>query len=326
MGWWWSSSSSQAPRAADAADDARLQEAQSAIASIFAPTNRSLTPAPTQPAAIAEEKGTLAREKAVGSPSANASIESTASEWQHFTRRVRGWLPQSSSTYQPKNTEETSTPSTSSAAASEPPTWDQLPPSPLAGYTLTERGLVDELRTPPHTLAAGELKALIHELTVVEQNAKYDADAHFSEHLGSRTLHGLELLINPCLLLVGLYLMTYKTVQLYSGALPQDSIVFTRLLSLVRWRMPAGQRELLAQRHRRLMRATNARVALTFATGVGVAAIACVSRPSRNVMDDAPDMQTAKELAAFQQHAAASVKWCWYVYYHHPAYRALTNP
>lgn len=299
-----------------------MHDAQTVIASIFEPGNRTLASAPVS---SPSEKSTLSQEKDLTSSlGASPSNNPTSSIWQGVTRRVGAWLPTTSPPSQDSShVAAPSSPTTAAAAAAT--TWDQLPPSPLAGYELTKRGLVDRLRTPPHTLNAAELKDLIRELTAVEQNAKYDVDKHFAGHLGSRGLHGLELLVNPCLFLAGLYLMTWKTVQLYSGAVPQDSVVFTKLLSLMQRRMPAGQRELLAQRHRRLMRATNARVALTFLTGVSLSALAWVSRPSRNVMEDAPDMQLARDMVAYQRHAEASVKWCWYIYYHHPTYRSSTN-
>ncbi|GET89044.1 hypothetical protein, conserved [Leishmania tarentolae] len=198
--------------------------------------------------------------------------------------------------------------------------WQTLPDCPLAGYELTRQGLVDRLTKPPHTLTATELRSLIKELIIVEQKAKYDVDRQFSSHIGSRGLHGLELLINPGLWLTSIYLLTWKTAKLYHSALPQNSVFFTRLLALMRLRIPVEQRELVAQRHRRLMRATNARVSLSFLSGAALFVLAWVSRPPANVMEEAADVQTAKEAIAYQRHFESSLKWCWYVYYHHPAY------
>ncbi|KPA79298.1 hypothetical protein ABB37_05762 [Leptomonas pyrrhocoris] len=317
MGWW--SSSPRAPHV-DPAGEAHMQDAQDVIASIFEPGNHSLTSSTSE----------FAPREVVpnGTHNGRTPSESPSGGWRGWTRRTNAWLPFSPSA-PPDNSEEaeivspcSSTATTSASGTTSPPlSWDQLPPSPLAGYELTKRGLVDRLRTPPHTLTPAELRDVIRELTKVEQQAKYDVDSSFSGHLGSRGLHGLELLVNPCLFLTGIYLMTWKTAQLYNGALPQESLVFTKVMSLRRWRMTADQREQLAQRHRLLMRATNARLVLAFLAGLGVFSLAWVSRPSRNVIEEAPDVQVAKETIAYQRHAEASLKWCWYVYYHHPAYR-----
>ncbi|KAL7701416.1 hypothetical protein N2W54_006790 [Lotmaria passim] len=352
MGWWWSSSSQGS--LSSTTDEAVVQNTQSVIASIFEPGNRGLTSAAAPTINTRAEHGKDLASTSTAAPSttnitlhSDASYvwpplhESTARDgWHGWTKQLGAWLPLSSSTSSSAASDDDSgsqknagtaalydfpaatatTTATNDPAASASPSWDQLPPSPLAGYELTKHGLVDKFRTPPHTLSPAELKDLIRELTTVEQKAKYDVDKQFAAHLGNRGLHGLELLVNPCLFLIGIYLMTWKTVQLYNTALPQDSVVFTKLLALLQRRTPAGKRELLAQRHRRLMRATNARVAFSFLTGVGVFSLAWVSRPSKNVMEEAPDMLVAKEMVAYQRHAEASLKWCWYVYYHHPAY------
>ncbi|CAJ1025949.1 hypothetical protein, conserved [Leishmania lindenbergi] len=221
----------------------------------------------------------------------------------------------------PKRTAENADKAAASVAkATAAVSWETFPNCPLAGYELTRQGLVDRLTKPPHTLTAMELRSLIKELTAVEQQAKYDVDRQFGSHIGSRGLHGLELVISPALFITSIYLMTWKAARLYHNALPQNSVLFTRVLALLRLRMAVEQRELVAQRHRRLMRATNARVSLSFLSGVGLFALAWVSRPPANVMEEAPDVQGAKELIAYQRHFQASLKWCWYVYYHHPAY------
>jgi hypothetical protein len=354
MGWlWWLSLSPRQPQTGTA-NDTPLQDTQSVIASIFEPGNRVLTAAP---ASSSDPNARRCAEPSTGltsSTSARVALQSGTTNsylpmeatcesdggWRAAAKRLGAWWPRAGS---PSSSSTAAIPSggvdegvcgsssppsatTAAAASSSGSTsvpaisWDQLPPSPLAGYELTKRGLVDTLRTPPHTLSSAELKDLLSELIMVEQKAKYDVDKQFAGHLGSRGLHGLELLVNPCLFLTGLYLMTWKTVQLYSCAVPQDSLVFTKLLALLQKRMPANQREQLAQRHRRLMRVTNARVALTFLTGVAVFSLAWVSRPMKNVMEEAPDMRVTKDMVAYQRHAEASLKWCWYVYYHHPTY------
>ncbi|KPI84374.1 hypothetical protein ABL78_6581 [Leptomonas seymouri] len=345
MGWW---PSLPLRARVDAADETRLHDAQNVIASIFEPGNRAFTSAPaagtnTNPrtrqstgltSSTSLPTPTLSLHS--GTPDAPKHCESTPGGLRESTERMNAWLPLWPSSSSPPassgNAAEaesafplsptTTTAASASGRASPPPSWDQLPPSPLAGYELTKRGLVDTLHTPPHTLTRAELKDLIGELSAIEQKVTYGLDKQFAGHIGSRSLHGLELLVNPCLLLTGAYLMTWKTMQLYNGALPQNSIVFTKILSLLHRRMPADQREQLAQRYRRLMRATNARVTLSFLTGLGVFSLAWVSRPSKDVMEQAPDMLLAKETSAYQQHAAASLKWCWYVYYHHPTYRS----
>lgn len=321
MGWlsWPRDAASGATAAAEA------QQTQDVLASIFAPSHRALPPPAPQ---------TTATTTARAAPAA-ASTEWSASESTNTTaswvRRL--WQPRSgpapltsvadASTPAPVSFSSSPSTATTSAAVS----WETLPSCPVAGYELTRQGLVDRLHKPPRPLTPPELRDLIHELTAVEQRAKHQVDEGFGRHMANRGMHGIELLVSPFLFLTAAYLMTWKTAQLYRSAVPQDSVVFTRLLALLRnrRRLPAGQRELLAQRHQRLMRATNARVTLAFLAGAAVFAVAWTTRPARDVIETAQDVLTTKELAAFQQHAESSLRWCWFVYYHHPAYASASS-
>ncbi|KAG5503537.1 hypothetical protein JKF63_05677 [Porcisia hertigi] len=350
---WWSrkpEGEESSPVHADA------QTTQDVLASIFAPANRAMASCTTDiggngviGAASSSNDVVTASAKARSSAepheetppilaSRNGDMntrEGPAPWWVSLGRRQSSTpIPRSDDASGPEsgrfspaagvNTECTALPAHNAVAGATNATaavsWQNLPKCPLAGYELTCHGLVDKLRKPPHTLTVTELRYLIKELTVLEQQAKYNVDRQFTSHMGNRSLHGLKLLISPALMLTSIYLMAWKTTRLYHNAVPQNSVFFTQLLALLRLRMPVEQRELVAQRHRRLMRATNARVSLSFLSGVGLFTLACLSWPSAHVMQDAPDMKTAKELIAYQQHSAALLKWCWFVYYHHPAY------
>ncbi|KAK7197043.1 hypothetical protein NESM_000648200 [Novymonas esmeraldas] len=328
MPWWGSRGSGGAGADAQAAE---VEAAKEALAAVFAPTNRPI--ASTSRAAV---DGTTPpslhgvgseRESASGSGSGSSSSSATAaSSWWS---RVRVWPPSQTATE--SSAADVVAPDT---PFSSPPTpapsvpvlsWQSLPACPLAGYQLTSQGLVDTLARPSVLLSAQQLRGVIRELTVVEQRSKCDVDRQFASHIGSRSLHGVGLLVSPVLFLTSIYLMTWKTARLYRDALPQDSVVFTRLLALLRLRMPAAERERVAQRHQRLMRATNARIFASSCGGAALFALAWVSRPPRDVLEEAPDVQTAKELIAYQRHSEASLKWCWWVYYHHPAYAAAAS-
>ncbi|CBZ27526.1 conserved hypothetical protein [Leishmania mexicana MHOM/GT/2001/U1103] len=358
MPWW-----SRGPEGGKASPvPADAQATQDVLASIFTPANRALAP-PSASVRGSDVRSTASSSSVVYTASAKTRSSAPPPEgtapailgsrhdgvdasegpttWWTSLRKWRSSapLPCSVDASTPESALSSTTTSTSPMRASENAdkaapgaatamaavSWQTLPDCPLAGYELTHQGLVDRLTKPPHTLTATELRSLINELTAVEQQAKYDVDRQFSSHIGSRGLHGLELLINPCLWLTSIYLMTWKTARLYHNALPQNSVLFTRLLALMRLRLPAEQRELMAQRHQRLMRATNARVSLSFLSGSALFALAWVSQPPANIMEEAADVQTAKELIAYQRHFEASLKWCWYVYYHHPVYSTASG-
>ncbi|CAJ1989276.1 hypothetical protein conserved [Leishmania donovani] len=356
---WWSRGS-EGDKASSV--PANAQTTQDVLASIFTPANRALAP-PSASVDGSDVRSAASSSSVVHTASAKArssaappegtapailgsrhegvdASESPTTWWTSLGKwRSSTPLPRSVDASAPKSALSSTTISTSPMRASEiadkaavgaatamdAVSWQTLPDCPLAGYKLTCQGLVDRLTKPPRTLTATELRSLIKELTAVEQQAKYNVDRQFSSHIGSRGLHGLELLINPGLWFTSIYLMTWKTARLYHNALPQNSVLFTRLLALMRLRMPVEQRELVAQRHQRLMRATNARVSLSFLSGVALFALAWVSQPPANVMEEASDVQIAKELIGYQRHLEASLKWCWYVYYHHPAYSSASG-
>ncbi|CCW65938.1 unnamed protein product [Phytomonas sp. Hart1] len=197
----------------------------------------------------------------------------------------------------------------------------ELPPCPIAGYELDlKRGLVDIYRRPPHTLSIKELRFLIIELSSIEQQAKNTVDRQFGTQMNSRGLRGMELLINPCILLTGLYFMTWRTARLWQSALPRHSFILNSGLKLLRWRVPAEKKEKLAREHRRLMQATNTHLSLSFMMGLFMVGVSWVTWPSLDVMETAPEIVVGKQNVAYQNHSTASLKWLWFVYYNHPAY------
>ncbi|KAH9597222.1 hypothetical protein LSM04_005836 [Trypanosoma melophagium] len=200
-------------------------------------------------------------------------------------------------------------------------TLQALPPSPIVGYTLQEEGLVDELVKPPRTLSVVELKSLILELSSIEQQARYTVDVQLPQQVHNRGRRGLELLVNPALYIAGFYLMLWKAPRLYYNASPRGSTLFTRLFALLRWHLPEVEKERLARKHRRIFQATNAQVTLSFISGCFLTTVAFFTHPSSDVIDSGPDVEIGKQSVGFQQHSEAALRWLWYVYYHHPAYR-----
>ncbi|EKF39645.1 hypothetical protein MOQ_000122 [Trypanosoma cruzi marinkellei] len=203
--------------------------------------------------------------------------------------------------------------------------WGSLRPCPILGYKLREEGLVDVLVQPPRTLSVGDLRSLIVELSSVEQQARYTVETQLPQQIHNRGRRGLELFITPCLFMSGLYLMLWKAPRLYAGVSPRSSVIFTRILSLLRWQMTEVEKERVARNHRWLFQATNARVSLSFLTGLTIAAIAVVTRPTMDVVDVGPDVDLGKQSVGFQKHSEAALRWLWIVYYHHPAYKSLAK-
>lgn len=348
--------SSEAPRTGSKSEAA---DASDVIASIFAPSHAALrSPAPAlvqrapgTPHAMAPVGGQ--EEKPVPSatmPSAAwnvdtvpSSIASAASWWD--------WRPFRSSAVVAAAGNDSSPSSASDLPASvlrqgdQPQritpvtsiTMETLPPCPLAGYRLDpSTGLVDELRQPPHTLSTREMRELIVQLSGLEQSAKHTIDASFSSQMGGRSLRALELLVNPCLFLVAIYLLAVKTPQRYTSAVPRQSFLLQHCTSVLTSLSPSSllsrrgkashsfvtteQKEKLAQRHRRLMQATNARVVTTFLAGVLLFSVALVTRPGLDVVENNPEVDLGKQMVGYHQHTEASLKWLWFVYYHHPVY------
>ncbi|RNF22005.1 uncharacterized protein Tco025E_03371 [Trypanosoma conorhini] len=200
-----------------------------------------------------------------------------------------------------------------------------LPPSPILGYTLREEGLVDELAHPPRTLSLQQLRSLIVELSAVEQQAKYCVEAQLPQQVHNRGRRSLEIIVSPCLYACGLYLMLWKAPRLYLGVTPRSSVLFTRLLALMRWHLPEVEKERMARNHRWLLQATNARVTLSFLAGCTLTAVAVATQPARGVLDSGPDVELGMQSVGFQKHSEAVLRWLWCVYYHHPAYKSLAQ-
>lgn len=318
MRWWWSSSLPR-PSADSSAETQGTSEAQQALATIFRPRHTPLAAATAASSSPATEAGkTLS---GGGETSATSRLcVSIASLWKSGPASQ-----QTPATLSKDGSGPSTSPSSNHASeASSLIAWDALPPSPVAGYILTADGVVDTLQHPPRPLSRPALLQLIGELAKVEQQAKQQLDEQFGRHMGHRGHHGIHLFVSPVLFLTALYLMTWRTARLYRQATPQQSVVFTRLLSMARLHLPTEQREAMAQRHRRWMQATNAQVALSFVGGSGLFAVAWVTRPAPDVLETAPDVIATKQMVAYQRHTEASLKWCWYVYYHHPAYATVS--
>lgn len=202
--------------------------------------------------------------------------------------------------------------------------WFSAVPTFFSGSSSHPPRVAPERRDPV-LLSASALKEVIHELRRLEQEAKMQVDEQLPDQVRTRSLHGLELAVNPCLLLTGIYLMTWKSAQLYRCAIPRHSVILTKLLSIMRWHLSAREKEEVAKRHRRFMQATNTRVSLCFSAGVSLTGFALWTRPSSLNVDTTPDAERGKKVVAYQQHTSASLKWMWFVYYHHPAYRSAAQ-
>nr|CCC92369.1 conserved hypothetical protein [Trypanosoma congolense IL3000] len=200
-----------------------------------------------------------------------------------------------------------------------------IPPCPIAGYSLGPHGLIDNIADPPRTLTIQDVRSLIAEMSSIEQRAKYEVDTQLPDQVHGRGQRGVELIINPCLYLCGLYLILWKTPRLYFGASPRGSALFTRTLKMLRWHLPEVEKERLARKYRRALQATNARVTLAFLTGIFVITVAATTHPPADVMNMGPDIDIGKQSVSFQHHSEMVLRWLWLVYYHHPAYKSLAK-
>ncbi|KAG8348170.1 hypothetical protein ERJ75_000423900 [Trypanosoma vivax] len=273
-----------------------LREAERAVSAIFSPSHSVMKKSPDVTQSILRRSGVRLFSGAKGS-----DMEEETGEKKAVSR-----------------------PSSPIVAGSDEPPSVSIPPCPIAGYSLLQQGLVDNLATPPRTLSVNDLRLLISELASIEQRARYEVDTQLAEQVHGRGRRGLELVVNPCLYLGGLYLMMWKGPRLYHNASPRGSVFFTQLLAMLRWHIPEVEKERLSQKHRVLLQVTNARVALTFLAGLFAATVAYVTQPPLDVVDTGPDVEFGKNLAGYQHHTETALRWLWLVYYHHPAYRALT--
>ncbi|KEG13709.1 hypothetical protein DQ04_00831060 [Trypanosoma grayi] len=307
MPWWqWRREAEEAA--------AKQQEAEAAMAAIFAPSHAAVKKASSTDSSILRLSGVRlfkeGEEEAKRGELAAVSGPVAVATQAKMAEKVNIGAGISSN-----RSEETK----------ETPSWRSLPPSPILGYTLREEGLVDDLVNPPKTLSARDVKSLIVELSSIEQQAKYSVDTQFPQQVHNKGRRSMELVISPCLFMSGLYLMLWKAPRLYFGASPRGSIVFTRALALMRWYLPEVEKERLARNNRRLFQATNARVTLSFLTGCGLTMIAVATRPPLDVVDVGPDVEVGKQSVGLQQHSEAALRWLWFVYYHHPVYRSLAK-
>ncbi|CBH13679.1 hypothetical protein, conserved [Trypanosoma brucei gambiense DAL972] len=283
-------------------EKAEREETEKTIAAIFSPSHATVRDAP-------DRKDSILRESTV-------RLFKKGEEPAPYTA-VGG-------TFQTKHTVET-TREDRMSGGEKPVPLDLLPPCPIAGYELRSDGLVDNIEKPPRTLTAQELRSLVAGLSSIEQRARYEVDTQLPQQVHNRGRRGLEVVVNPCLHMCGLYLMLWKAPRLYFNASPRGSAFFTRVMTLLRWNMPEIEKEKLARKHRRLLQATNARVTLAFLTGVFLTAVAVITRPPVDVLDVGPDVEVGKRSVGFQQHSEAALRWLWLVYYHHPAYKPLAQ-
>lgn len=309
MGWFRNSQS-----------DAELKEASTALSAMFSPHHAAL-PAPSSTelskAATASSGSKAAPQPVHITVAKESSGTSNSSNSSNSSSTRQGWWNRLFGRHDSAN-----------GALSKD--WRDIPPSPIQGYEVGPSGLTDVLATPPHTLSSREVRDLVVSLSGIEETARYAMDVDFPVQMGSRGRRGMELLVNPVLLFTGLYLMTWKTATLYSSATPRQSVFLTKLLALARAPLPTARKEQIARRHRRLLQATNLRVLLTFLSGATVTAIAWVTMPPLDVIDHGPEVEIAKQTIAYHQFSEQSLRWLWYVYYHHPVYvkdaRTLMQP
>lgn len=184
--------------------------------------------------------------------------------------------------------------------------------------------------TPPSSssvlLTRDAFRERIHQLQHVEQQAKIKVDDQLPDQVRMRSLRGLEVVVNTLLFGVGVYWMTWKSARLYQGAIPRQSLFFTKALAFFRrFPMSTTKREDVARRHRRWMQATNANVTGSFVVGLFLTSFAWYTRPVFTSLDDTPEAKQNQQVVWCRQVSSAGLKWMWFLYFHHPAY-ARTSP
>lgn len=229
----------------------------------------------------------------------------------------------------------------SPSSASPTFVWTDLPPCPINGYRLTERGLVDldvaleaaggkeggwrifpwkrTLPEPP-VLSPTELRELITDLQVMEQEAKQKLDDELPRQFHWRTVDGFDHVLRHVLLLSGIYLMTLRTVRAYRSAVPRNSILLNGFFTSFRPRLSVRMKEEMARRHCRVMQATTRGVLYPFWGGLIMTSLTWGTWPETMDVTATIKAVQGRHVSSYYQHTNKALQWMWTVYVHHPAY------
>lgn len=200
--------------------------------------------------------------------------------------------------------------------------WRQLPPSPIAGYELTEKGLFDHSADPPSTVSVSQLRRLIDGTASFEAKAKYELDSTTNAHLSLHTRRRVEPLISIACLVTGSYLLFMRAPKLFAQSVARDSLLLRGVLRVARWTPKERWFEETAQRYRWLLQASTEASALAVVGGLALLRVGWQTLDwSEDPHIGTSDGQLGQNTVAYQHHTEAVLKWLYAVYFHHPAYR-----
>jgi hypothetical protein len=196
--------------------------------------------------------------------------------------------------------------------------WKDLPPCPIHGMKLAEKGLYDS--DVGRFLDVDEIRDLINKAGKLEAVANQTSENRL---LGTTMQRIFEIAFEfSRVCIVGMlgFFWGYKTPQAYLQAYPRKSIFVTRYYSKFKTN---EEIEVLCQRNKALFNATNPRVMFLWVCGFAGFMFGAIGEYYHRVPDEYRDV--TKEAIRHNHHFEGTMKWLFSVYYHHPAYAEAAN-
>jgi hypothetical protein len=213
--------------------------------------------------------------------------------------------------------------------------WSDLPPCPIRGFVLDERGLIDLEKTRPVQSSGGwlrrgetagqdyimskeEVRELATECARYESATRTVKDRRLDETLqtGQERMAAELGFYLSCLTSFTLFMFA---ARYYPHAYPRSSFIFKRFVNKKNG-YSEEQMQSIAKRYRRPLMATTPMMMMFTSLGSLVGGLALIFKPGEVHGGETAvkaEAQSAKELSSQAREGALYV---WNVYYHHPAY------
>lgn len=196
--------------------------------------------------------------------------------------------------------------------------WKDLPPCPIHGMQLSEKGLYDS--DIGRFLEVDDVRDLINRTGKLEAVTNQTSENRLMGTTMQRIFDlGFDFSRYCVVGMLGFF-WGVKTPQAYLQAYPRKSVFVKRYYSKF---MTNEQIELLCQKHRVFFNMTNARVMFLFASGLTGLAIGITGEYIRRFPSDYREV--TRETIRHNHHFESTMKWLFSVYYHHPAYSEAAN-
>ena len=226
---------------------------------------------------------------------------------------------------------------TAKAGESATYTWDDVPPCPIRGYILDERGLIDlEGETPSpkptrsfwgkqqqqqvrgHIMSKQEVLELATECAKYESATRAVKDRRWDDGMQSGQERMAAELGFYFSMLTSFVLFGYAA-RYFPGAYPRSSVLFKRVFTKERG-YTEEHLQAIARRYRRPLMATTPMMVMLTTMGGTVLGLAALLKPGKAHVGETEakaEIETAKIAMGQAREAALYV---WNVYYHHPVY------